>query len=295
MSTNYLDNIKKLIELDLTEREAKVYISLLSKSTFTISELQQIVNIPRNKIYEVLNKMVTRGICIEHYIGKVKYYRAVEPEVAFNRVLNKFEKRFNEQIEAKKAIVKNLIEVFNPIFEDNKELVNPLDFIEILKDKNQIQKKYINSLQNTKNELLTFNKGPYVCDNSDRLNEQKEAETRLLMQDGSCRNIYEYDEVIRNNWLLQYIKDQSRIGQEARIIDSLPIKMMIFDSKIAMFPLQQMIGSSNKLTMIYIEHVELAGACKLLFNYLWEQAKTFDEISEELAVESFNHSINEHE
>lgn len=279
---DYSKNLKKLLELDLTEREAKIYMALLSKKAFTISELQQTANVPRNKIYEVLNKMIDRGICIEHDIGNIRYYEAVEPKTAFSRMLERYENNFRKDVENKKEIIKNLVEIFTPVFEENKEIVDPLDFIEVLKDKNQIQKKYVQALNDTNYEILTFNKGPYVCDNTDRLNEQKEAETNLLLKGGICRNIYEFEEIKNNEWLLNYIQDQKKLGQQAKVIKSLPIKMMLFDEKIVMFPLQQRLGIANKITMIYIEHKELALACKLLFNILWEQATSIELAIEEL-------------
>ena len=84
-----MDNSKylqKFMEVGLTEREAKIYMTLLSGRMFTASDLQKSVDIPRTKIYEVLNKMVSRNICIEKKLGKNKMYEAVEPKLAMERI-----------------------------------------------------------------------------------------------------------------------------------------------------------------------------------------------------------------
>ena len=287
MSFDSVNLIRKLLDLGLTEREAKLYLTLLEKKSFTALELQQIAKIPRTKIYEVLQKMMDRGICTQRSLGKKKIYEAVEPAVAFERIIKKSEAEFLESIENKKEIVGSLVKTLIPIYDENKENFNPLEFIEIFKSKDQIQKKYIQMLQNTTKELLTFNKGPYVCDNPGRLDEQQTHETDLLKRGGVCRNIYELHELIKHEWLMDYIKEQVCHGQEAKVIDYLPIKMIISDSEIVSFPLPQTIGHSTDITLVFIKHNQLATASKMLFNYLWDQARDFKLALKEINITAF--------
>lgn len=283
---SHLKLIKKLLELGLTEREAKLYLTLLEKKSFTVSELQQIAKIPRTKIYEVLQKMIGRGICTQRSVGREKIYEAVEPAIALEKIIKKSESEFLENLENKKEIANNLIKTLIPVYDENKKNFNPLEFIEIFKNKDQIQRKYIQMLQDTNKELLTFNKGPYVCDNSSRLNEQQQHETDLLKRNGICRNIYEMQELIKHEWLMEYINDQITHGQQAKVIDFLPIKMIISDSEIVSFPLPQTIGTSTDITLVFIKHRQLATASKMLFANLWEQARDFKEVIAEINVES---------
>lgn len=274
--------IKKLRELDLTEREAKLYLTLLEKKSFSALELQHIAKIPRTKIYEVLQKMIDRGICTQRSSGRKKIYEAVEPSVAFERIIKNSEEEFLENLEIKKEAANNLIKTLIPVYDENKDNFNPLEFIEIFKSKDQIQKKYIQMLQSTNKELLTFNKGPYVCDNLSRLNEQQKHETDLLKRGGVCRNIYELHELVKHDWLMEYINEQVRHGQQAKVIDYLPIKMILSDSEIVSFPLPQTIGQSTDITLVFIKHRQLASASKMLFNYLWEQARDFRDVLEDV-------------
>jgi HTH-type transcriptional regulator, sugar sensing transcriptional regulator len=265
--------IHRLLNLGLSEREAKVYITLLRKKGFTTRELQTSVSIPRSKIYEVLSKMISRGICTERIIGKLKYYEAVEPKSAFNRVLEEYNDECREEYEKRKGIITKLTSFLNPIFEKNKDTVSPLDFVEVYRDSEQIQKKYVQAIKDTKFDFLTFNKGPYVCNTPKRLSEQEREETKLIKRKVICRNIYETHELESYEWLRKYIKLQASLGQQARVTKSLPIKMIVCDEKTVIFPLLQTIGESNNITMIFIEHHELAVACKMLFNILWDNAK----------------------
>ena len=274
MKQEYKKQIQKFLALGLTEREAKVYITMLSKKGFTTLELQNAVDIPRTKMYEVLQKMISRGICTVRAIGKVKYYEAVEPKIAFKRVLDDYKSDCEAEFEKKKSSVESIIDLFTPVFDKGKDVMYPLDFVEIFKDKQQIQAKYIQAVNGCNIDLLTFNKGPYVCDTAGRLKEQETAEANLIRRSVLCRNIFEEEELKNYGWLMNYVKSQSDLYRKnARVIDKLPIKMMVFDEHKVFFPLVQSTGGSNSITMIFIEHREFAIACKMLFNFLWERAK----------------------
>lgn len=272
MTLEIKKQFQKFIDFGLTERETKVYMMLLTKKCFTTSELQNSVDITRTKIYEILQKMVARGICTERSVGKIKYYEAVEPKLALQRVFDKYKEECQSEFEKRKHLKEVLIKALNPVFDKSKDVVSPLDFIEIMKDKNQIQKKYLMSVRETKNEMLTFNKGPYVCDTSKRLGEQIKEEKKLLKSGIVSRNLYEETELKNQTWLMNCLKILSGSGNQARITKNLPIKMMVFDERRVILPLQQNSPEGNGITMLYIEHHGLALACKSLFNSVWEKS-----------------------
>jgi len=278
------------MEIGLTEREAKVYMTLLSGKMFTVLELQEAVNIPRTKIYEVLNKLVSRNICIEKKLGRNKLYEAVEPKIALERVVESYKK----DLERKEGLITQVSEVFTPIFQNSKSIINPLEFIDIMKEKSQIHKRYTACVKSTKSEMLTFNKGPYACDTSDRLDEQEDEEFKLLKRGGACKDIYELSELKEVDWLLSSVKKSLKLGQQARVVKKLPIKMLVFDQEKVMFALEQPVPEVNELTMIYIEHKQLAEACSILFYHLWDQGIDISDIAKDSInkIESFSFISN---
>ena len=282
--------LRSFIEIGLTEREAKVYMTLLSGKMFTVLELQEAVNIPRTKIYEVLNKLVSRNVCIEKKLGRNKLYEAVEPQIALERVVESYKK----DLERKKELISQVSEVFTPIFQNSKSTVNPLEFIDVMKEKSQIHKRYTACVKSTKKEMLTFNKGPYACDTSDRLEEQEDEEFKLLKRGGSCKDIYELKELKEVDWLLSSVKKSLKLGQQARVVQRLPIKMLVFDQEKVMFALEQPVPVQNELTMIYIEHKQLAEACSMLFYYLWDQGQDISEIGKDLINEVKTYTFASH-
>lgn len=282
--------LRSFIEIGLTEREAKVYMTLLGGKMFTVLQLQEAVDIPRTKIYEVLNKLVSRNICIEKKLGRNKLYEAVEPKIALERVLDSYKK----DLERKEELITQVSEVFTPIFQNSKSIVNPLEFIDVMKEKTQIHKRYTACVKSTKREMLTFNKGPYACDTSDRLEEQEDEEFKLLRRGGACKDIYELDELKEVDWLLSSVKKSLKLGQHARVVKKLPIKMLVFDHEKVMFALEQPVPDSNELTMIYIEHKQLAEACSILFYHLWDTGIDITDIEKDSLnkIDSFSFVSN---
>jgi len=264
-SNNYLEKFK---ELGISEREAKVYLTMINQKMFSASELQEAVDIPRTKIYEVLKKMVIRGICKEKKVGVTKIYIAEDPKIILEYIVDNQKK----ELQKKEHIASGLSNILSPIFEKGKENNVSQDFIEILKDKSHIHRKYLSLVQNTKTELLTFNKGPYACDTTDKAVEQQDFEIDVLRRGGKTRGIYESAELKKYSWLTKGIESELNLGHDAREIENLPVKMIIFDNEAVMFALDNPENNSTDLTMIAIEHNSVANACKILFDYIWSQS-----------------------
>lgn len=273
MISEYKKYTQKFQDLGLTERETKVYITLLSKKSFTSTELQKSANIPRTKIYEVLFKMVERGICIERRIGKIKYYEAVEPKKALHKVLEDYKNNFHDELEKKKEITDTLAGIFNPVYQRNKNFISPLEFVEVIKDKEQAQKKILEAFKEANTEVLSLIKGPYVCDTNSRINQQVKEEKNMLKRGVKCKKIYESGELLENIALIEQFKPLAKLGSQLRMFEHIPIKMVVFDERKVIFPLQDIIKNPDELTIILIEHKEMVSACKILFHYMWSMSK----------------------
>jgi len=265
--------IEKFLELGLTEWETKIYIELLSKRNFTSSELQKSAGIPRTKIYEVLLKLIDRGICTTRQAGKVKYYEAVEPKKALHKILEDYKNNYQDELEKKKILTEKLAGVFNPVYEKNKNFINPIEFVEVIKDKDQAQKRILLAFQNAKKEVLSFVKGPYVCDTTSRVKQQVREEKKLLKRGVAYRKIYESGELEGQEWLIDQFKPLSKLGTKLRSINAVPIKMVVYDNDMVFFPLQDVIKNPNELTLVILQHKEMVSACKILFDHLWHISK----------------------
>ena len=81
-----------LLELGFSEYEAKIYLSLLRESPATAYETGKSSGVPTSKVYEVLKKLVEKGILSIIDEGKTKRYVPVEPDEFLDKYKSKTEK-----------------------------------------------------------------------------------------------------------------------------------------------------------------------------------------------------------
>jgi sugar-specific transcriptional regulator TrmB len=77
--------VELLVELGLSEYQARVYYSLVMLGTSGVSEIHRHSGVPRTKIYETLQEIVQRGFA-EFQAGRPTLYRAINPEALVKRV-----------------------------------------------------------------------------------------------------------------------------------------------------------------------------------------------------------------
>ncbi|AKB25806.1 Transcriptional regulator, TrmB family [Methanosarcina sp. MTP4] len=94
MSLKLIDNLQKL---GFTENEAKTYVGLLSLTEATAREIHEITNVPRPKIYGVLERMSKKGY-VEVKKGNPTYFRGLNPEQLTERLRKEFLFSLNETL-----------------------------------------------------------------------------------------------------------------------------------------------------------------------------------------------------
>ena len=265
----YIDNLKKL---GLSEPESKVYLNLLKKKNFTATEISRISGTPRSKIYEILNKLINKGLCVE-ILGSVKKYSPANPKIAFDGLLQNYQQDYQLELENKRILTSNLIETLLPLFNSQKENVSPLDYIQVIRENGSIMRKYRYLVENAEYEMLALVKGPYIMDVQDPPDyfDQFTSTKREL----KFRTVYESNE-LQDPDFYKAIKTFACANEEIRVIDKIPFKMYVFDEKIAMFTLEDSISKKTSLTSMIVEHNELAKGLKDIFNLYWKNAILFE-------------------
>jgi sugar-specific transcriptional regulator TrmB len=76
---------EELVKLGLTEYLSKVYSSLASLGPSGVTEINRLSGVPRTKVYETLEQLVSKGM-VEFQPGRPAVYRAVRPAVLIKRL-----------------------------------------------------------------------------------------------------------------------------------------------------------------------------------------------------------------
>src|SRR3989338_1497995 len=96
--------IKQLTEIGLTDGEARVYTSLLSLGSTTVGPLVKKSGIAYSNIYEVLNRLMKKGLASFALKSGTKYFQPASPE----NLLDYLEKKETE-IKNQKAFLTEMM------------------------------------------------------------------------------------------------------------------------------------------------------------------------------------------
>ncbi len=95
--------IEKLMELGLTQNEAKAYVTLVELGAAAPLDVAALSGVPVAKIYYVLSELERKGI-VESQQGKPKLYRAVEPSRALEMLAERYMEAKREAMKLLKAL-----------------------------------------------------------------------------------------------------------------------------------------------------------------------------------------------
>jgi sugar-specific transcriptional regulator TrmB len=280
--------LKGFKEIGLSDYEAKSYLSLLERETLTVAEVSRFAGIPRANAYEALDRLMSKGLCTSKP-GKTKMYCATDPELLKEKFIINVDKSLKvelanlkekerdiiEQSRAAKEKIDIMVKELKPSFENSRLKTNPLDYIEIIKDPYQMHKKFMQLGREAKVEILSFTKPPYSGPR-EWVREQCEQKLEPHQEGIENRCIYEIpknDEEFE--WWFEAINAAVKEGEKARVIEELPMKMAIFDSRIVIMGLVDPTSKGTSLTTQIVEHPDLAKSLKILFQTLWQQAEDY--------------------
>jgi hypothetical protein len=68
-----------------------------------------------------------------------------------------------------------------------------------------------------------------------------------------------------------------RVGEKARVVDELPLKLVIIDASIVMFGMQDPVASGSDLTIMVVDHPSLAAVLRMAFDAYWALGVDFEE------------------
>ena len=85
--------IKEMLEkIGLTENEAKTYLALLDLGESSVGKIVERAGVASSKVYELLDKLMEKGLVSTHIENNVKYFKAANP----SRIKEYIHSRVNE-------------------------------------------------------------------------------------------------------------------------------------------------------------------------------------------------------
>ncbi len=267
------DLVGQLTRLGLTSYEAKAYLALIRRDSSTAAQASRLAEVPRQRIYDVLASLVEKGFASSRP-GAVVKYAAVAPELAVDALVA----RRRHELEETERSARQMIDHLTPDFAAGQEHTDPLEYIEVLRDRRAINERFGELEAGIKDEILVFTKPPYatpVFEHDEGLE---------VVSSHRARSVYEFS-AFDDPRSAEAIRRYVQAGEEARFVSELPLKLVIIDEQIVMFGIEDPVAGSSILTMIVVEHPSLAKLLKIAFEAVWATGLTFEEASERFSRE----------
>jgi len=264
---NHQDLVATIKKLGFTEYEAKCYLALFEKESLTVSEVASLAEIPRPNAYETMERLLAKGLSAS-LPGATKKYSAADPQSLREKLL--------ESLGESMKSIDYLVNELDSLYKESRSLDSPLDYIEIIKDPFQIHRKFMQLCAQATKEIVMFTKPPYASGTTRQKEEQDDSQFEALKKGVKIKSIYEIPpDGPERVPFVDLIPESARHGEEARVIDELPIKLAVFDERIVLYVMEDPLMGKLSITTIVAENTALAKSFKILFDTIWERARDY--------------------
>ncbi|MGW2856981.1 TrmB family transcriptional regulator [Streptomyces sp. NPDC001215] len=151
-------SVSDLTALGLARYEARVYLALVRRESYTAAEVAREADVPRQRVYDVLDALVRRRLATVRP-GRVATFSAVAPELATARLMA----LHRESLERLEQVSSALVTALLPVWSDGRTKTDPLDYIEVLRDPKAIAERFADIQEQAGRELLSFSQRPFLA------------------------------------------------------------------------------------------------------------------------------------
>jgi len=256
---------RRLQQIGLNAYEARSYLVLVGHPRFKALELAARAQVPRQKIYEVLDSLVEKGFA-QVVQEKTKLFSAVEPALAIPAYLQRQKEDQERLLNEQKRHAQSLVQDLRSAYAEGQVGRGTLDYLRIVNDPAQIAVHYRSMLGVVEREFLEFSRPPYAVD---PLDEQlvKQAAARGV----ACRILLEPEALDEEH--RQRLDEYATFGVQVRLISNLPMKMATFDGAQGLIALLDPVITRPTWTSIVFDHSGMGEAMQGLFEQWWRKAE----------------------
>src|SRR5512145_2712737 len=122
---------RRLQQIGLNAYEARTYMVLVGHPRFKALELAARSNVPRQKIYEVLDSLEEKVFC-EVVQEKTKLFSSVEPGLAIPNYIARRHEELELALTDQARVAEGLVDDLNKAYSEGQEGLGTLDYLRIV-------------------------------------------------------------------------------------------------------------------------------------------------------------------
>ncbi|HZC73642.1 MAG TPA: helix-turn-helix domain-containing protein [Jatrophihabitans sp.] len=262
----------RLVRLGLTQYEARVYLALIRRAVSGPADVARLAQVPRPRVYDVLRSLVAKGLAVQRP-GNAAGYAAVPPEPAMQHLVQDHQRRLEHLQRDARTVADELV----PAFLAGSGHADPMDYIEIIRDRAAMAKRFDELQAGVERELISFSTEPAVVPL-----EQNRVGIELAGRH-TMRSVYELS-LLTEPGARAGIEEFIAAGEQARFAEKLPMKLVVIDERIVLFALNDPVAGADELTSVVVDHSRLAASLKIAFESVWASALTLPQACRRLGL-----------
>jgi sugar-specific transcriptional regulator TrmB len=243
-------NLEVLRKVGLAEGEIKVYGALLETGATSINSIHEKIGIDRRNIYDILNKLIERGLVSYIKENGKRVFKATNP----NKILNYIEEKKSNLEEIKKEIEKTLSSI-EEVYNSKKEEL----FAEIFKGQEGLKAVWDDLLNY--DSIYWIGSGMYVPKRFPAYWE--DWNKRRIKRKVDSHHLFRYEK--RGEVSKKKFTDCKFLPKE---FSGNPTVTVTYGNKVA----QMLLG--DNISVFVITSQELADNYKIYHKYLWDKVAT---------------------
>lgn len=295
-------NVNCLVELGLTNYEARIYLALIKKNQLPATEIARIAKIPRTRVYDDLKSLEAKGLC-QSIKEKKKLYSAVAPSQLRDVLVEKEEekiyfkrqklelklKKDKEDLTEKVKNVDSLVEKLSPVYASNSEQDFIFNYVELMRGHYHVANRYEQLFKECKKELLAVVSLKLTGldeEYSEEIEHQMKFAEDRLKKGLTVKSIYgiSHNNEEQNKLMFKIIDISIAAGEQIKVMKNPPMRMFIFDEEIAMFTLSDRAGDVSSYVTQVVKNRMMAKSLKMLWESLWEKAEDYNEYKKRMNI-----------
>jgi hypothetical protein len=169
-------------------------------------------------------------------------------------------------------VLKVALPTLNQMFSKGQEEVAPLDYIEVLTDRHQVAERVMTLSRQANQEILMLFKQPLVASVEENI-----AEAQAVAGHITRRGVFE-EGIADDPESFDVVRQFHALGEDTRFVAEVPLKVNLYDERIAVILLQDPVSGQSNLTCLVIEHTSMAKALKVTFEALWAEGVDYETV-----------------
>ena len=255
--------VSQLGELGLSPNESRVYLALVRAPMTTASQLAEIAEVPRPKIYAALSSLEVRGLCVA-LSGTVARFRPIDPGSALTALVDQRDHERELAGERERELADSL-RTSLPKLEEPMARDGGLIHIESVSGRARTSEILEQMIGSARRSLLMIQQAPFIQPPS-RWNQ---AEFEALRRGVAMQVIYSADSLDDPRRYQPLVE----AGVDVKVLERPAMKLSVCDRSEALLALRDPVSGEQGETSALIRHPDLVEAIALLFGKEWRRAQ----------------------